>query len=167
MSLLGLSNPSTNSYRRLVPGYEAPVSLAFGQGNRSAAIRIPSYATPQQRRIELRTVDATCNPYLAYAGMLMAGIDGVKHDLNAEKLGFGPYNQDLYDLPARETGRIEEVPASLATALSALEEDHEYLTVGGVFSAAQIAHWIEAKKDELKQIRGRPHPYEFSLYYNL
>jgi len=166
-SLLGLTNPSTNSYRRLVPGYEAPVSLAFGQGNRSAAIRIPSYATPQQRRIELRTVDATCNPYLAYAGMLMAGIDGVKHDLNAEKLGFGPYNQDLYDLPARETGRIEEVPASLATALSALEEDHEYLTVGGVFSAAQIAHWIEAKKDELKQIRGRPHPYEFSLYYNL
>lgn len=165
--LLGLTNPSTNSYCRLVPGYEAPILLAFGEGNRSAAIRIPSYATPQQRRIELRTVDATCNPYLAYAGMLMAGIDGIKNNLNAEKLGFGPYNQDLYDLSIEETSKIEQVPANLADALSALEEDHDYLTVGGVFSAEQIAHWVNAKRDELSQIRRRPHPYEFSLYYNL
>jgi len=112
-------------------------------------------------------VDATCNPYLAYAGMLMAGIDGIKHNLNAEKLGFGPYNQDLYDLSTEETRKIEQVPDNLATALSALEEDHDYLTVGGVFDVKQIAHWIEAKKDELNQIRRRPHPYEFSLYYNL
>lgn len=99
--------------------------------------------------------------------MLMAGIDGIKNNLNAEKLGFGPYNQDLYDLSTKETSKIEQVPDNLAVALSALEEDHDYLTVGGVFGAEQIAHWVKAKRDELSQVRRRPHPYEFSLYYNL
>lgn len=166
-SLLALTNPSTNSYRRLVPGYEAPVSFTFGQENRSAAIRIPTYATPEQRRIELRTIDATCNPYLAYAGMLMAGIDGIKRNLNAEALGFGPYNQDLYNLSVKEAEGIMHAPADLGEALRALEEDHDYLTAGGVFREEQIVHWIKAKREELSQLRRRPHPYEFSLYYNL
>ena len=166
-SLFGLTNPSTNSYCRLVPGYEAPVSLAFGEGNRSAAIRIPGYATPAERRIELRTVDATCNPYLAYAGMLMAGIDGIKRNLNAVELGFGPYNQDLYNLSAEEAEKIAQAPTDLGEALCALEEDHDYLTAGGVFGEDQIANWITVKREEESQLRKRPHPYEFLLYYNL
>ena len=166
-SLFGLTNPSTNSYCRLVPGYEAPVSLAFGEGNRSAAIRIPGYATPAERRIELRTVDAMCNPYFAYAGMLMAGIDGIKRNLNAKNLGFGPYNQDLYNLSAEETEKIAQAPTDLGEALCALEEDHDYLTAGRVFTEEQIAHWIEVKREEVRQLHRRPHPYEFSLYYDL
>ena len=166
-SLFALTNPSTNSYCRLVPGYEAPVSLAFGGENRSAAIRIPGYATPEERRIELRTVDATCNPYLAYAGMLMAGIDGIKRNLNAKELGFGPHNQDLYNLSAEEAKKIAQAPADLGEALCALKEDHDYLTAGGVFEEEQITHWIKVKREELTLVRRRPHPYEFSLYYNL
>jgi len=166
-SLFGLTNPSTNSYCRLVPGYEAPVSLAFGEGNRSAAIRIPEYATPEERRIELRTVDATCNPYFAYAAMLMAGIDGIKRNLNAVDIGFGPYNQDLYNLSAEEAEKIAQAPTDLGEALCALEEDHDYLTAGGVFAEEQIAHWIKVKRQESRQPRRRPHPYEFSLYYDL
>ena len=166
-SLSGLTNPSTNSYCRLVPGYEAPVSLAFGEGNRSAAIRIPGYATPTERRIELRTVDATCNPYFAYAAMLMAGIDGIKRNLNAMKLGFGPHNQDLYNLSAEEAEKIAQAPADLGEALCALEEDHDYLTAGRVFTEEQIAHWIKVKREEESQPRKRPHPYEFSLYYDI
>jgi len=166
-SLFGLTNPSTNSYCRLVPGYEAPVSLAFGEGNRSATIRIPGYATPAERRIELRTVDATCNPYFAYAGMLMAGIDGIKRNLNAAKLGFGPYSQDLYDLSAEEMEKIAQAPTNLGEALCALEEDHDYLIAGGVFEEDKIANWIKVKREEERQLRRRPHPYEFSLYYDL
>ena len=166
-SLFALTNPSTNSYCRLVPGYEAPVSLTFGEENRSAAIRIPGYATPEERRIELRTVDATCNPYLAYAGMLMAGIDGIKRNLNAKELGFGPHNQDLYHLSAEEAEKITQAPADLGEALCALEEDHDYLTAGGVFAQEQITHWIKVKREELTLVRRRPHPYEFSLYYDL
>ena len=166
-SLCGLTNPSTNSYCRLVPGYEAPVSLAFGEGNRSAAIRIPRYATPAERRIELRTIDATCNPYFAYAGMLMAGIDGIKRNLNAKELGFGPYNQDLYKLPADQAAKIAQAPADLSEALCALEEDHDYLTAGGVFAEDQIANWIAIKREEMNQLRRRPHPHEFLLYYDL
>ncbi len=165
--LFGLTNPSTNSYCRLVPGYEAPVSLAFGEGNRSAAIRIPGYATAAQRRIELRTVDATCNPYFAFAGMLMAGIDGIKRNLNAIKLGFGPYSQDLYDLSAKQLQKIVQAPASLGEALQALEQDHDYLTNGDVFDEDQIRQWIGTKREEERQLRRRPHPYEFSLYYDL
>ena len=166
-SLFGLTNPSTNSYCRLVPGYEAPVSLAFGEGNRSAAIRIPGYAAPAERRIELRTIDATCNPYFAYAAMLMAGIDGIKRNLNATELGFGPYSHDLYHLSAKELRKIAQAPADLGEALHALEDDHDYLIAGGVFEEEQLTHWIEAKRKEESQLRRRPHPYEFSLYYDL
>ena len=165
--LCGLTNPSTNSYCRLVPGYEAPVSLAFGEGNRSAAIRIPGYATPTERRIELRTVDATCNPYFAYTAMLMAGIDGIKRNLNAVELEFGPYNQDFYNLSAEEAEKVAQAPTNLGEALCALEKDHEYLTAGGVFTEEQIAYWIKVKREEERQLRRRPHPYEFSLYYDL
>jgi glutamine synthetase len=165
-SLFGLTNPSTNSYRRLVPGYEAPVSLAFGEGNRSAAVRIPSYTTPHRRRIELRTVDATCNPYLAYAAILMAGLDGIKRGLNAKKLGFGPYNQDLYTLAEEDKRKIKHAPTSLNEALSALEKDHDYLLAGEVFDERLIEQWIQIKNEELDQLRRRPQPYEFSLYYN-
>lgn len=166
-SLSGLTNPSTNSYCRLVPNYEAPVTLAFGEGNRSAAIRIPGYATAEERRIELRTADATCNPYLAYAGMLMAGLDGIKRNLNAVDLGFGPHKNDLYNLSPEAAEKLVQVPADLGEALSALEDDHDYLTAGGVFEKEQIARWIELKRKDQRGLRSRPHPYEFSLYYNL
>jgi len=165
--LFGLTNPSTNSYCRLVPGYEAPVSLAFGEGNRSASIRIPSYATPAQRRIELRTLDATCNPYFAFSAMLMAGIDGIKNNLNASKLGFGPYNQDLYNLSEKQLKDIKQAPTSLGEALEALKHDHDYLTKRNVFDEDQIERWIDIKSEEQQQLQRRPHPYEFSLYYDL
>ena len=164
-SLMALTNPSTNSYRRLVSGYEAPVCFSFGEGNRSAAIRIPGYAMPSQKRIELRTIDAACNPYLAYAAMLMAGIDGIKHNLNAVELGFGP--QDTDAMPRDEASLIRRLPLNLGEALHALEEDQDYLIAGGVFEEGQIGRWIRCKKEEQEQINNRPHPYEYSLYYNL
>lgn len=166
-SLMALTNPSTNSYRRLVPGYEAPISLTFGVGNRSAAIRIPEYATPEERRIELRTLDATCNPYLAYTAMVMAGLDGIQHNWNAERLGFGPYQQNLYSLSGEEQSKITQMPVDLEGALCALEEDHDYLLAGSVFDEAYLAHWITVKREEISQVRRRPHPYEFLLYYTL
>jgi len=166
-SLCALTNPSTNSYRRLVPGYEAPVWFTFGEGNRSAAIRIPRYSSPQERRIELRTGDATCNPYLAYSAMLMAGIDGIKRNLNAVDLGFGPHDQNLYAIPQESAARLETAPVSLENALDHLEADHEYLLAGDVFSSAQVAHWIATKQCEARAVGDRPHPYEFSLYFDL
>ena len=166
-SLCALTNPSTNSYRRLVPGYEAPVWLAYGEGNRSAAIRIPRYASALEQRIELRTGDATCNPYLAYAGMLMAGIDGIRKRLNAADLGLGPHNRDLYAVPEESKARLETAPVNLEDALTCLETDHEYLLAGGVFSADQISRWVYSKRLEAQDVRNRPHPYEFSLYFDL
>jgi len=162
-SLMGFTNPSTNSYRRLVPGYEAPVNLVFGSGNRSAAIRVPAYASGDKTRIELRTLDATCNPYLAFAAVLMAGIDGVDNGRDARRLGFGPY--DDMDLYANGSGEV--APRSLTEALAALEEDHDYLLKGGVFSEALIEDWIASKRDEGSLITDRPHPHEFALYYDL
>ena len=166
-SLCALTNPSTNSYRRLVPGYEAPVWFAFGEGNRSAAIRIPRYASAEERRMELRTADATCNPYLAYAGMLMAGIDGIERGLHATKLGLGPLNENLYSIPADTRAHLEAAPVNLEDALTYLEEDHDYLLNGGVFSADQIENWIQVKRQEARSVRNRPHPYEFPLYFDL
>lgn len=164
-SLMALTNPSTNSYRRLVPGYEAPISFTFGEGNRSAAIRIPEYASPQERRIELRTLDATCNPYLAYAAMLMAGIDGIVHDWNAERLGYGARSEDLGGLSEEGRKTLGQIPVDLAEALGALEADRDYLLAGSVFTETQLARWIEVKQEEINQIRRRPHPHEFELYY--
>jgi glutamine synthetase len=166
-SLSALTNPSTNSYRRLVPGYEAPVWFAYGMANRSAAVRIPRYASARERRMELRTPDATCNPYLAYAAMLMAGLDGIKRDLDASELGLGPYDQNLYDCPAEITDRLETAPVNLEDALRCLEEDHDYLLAGGVFSEEQIANWVNIKRQEARNVRNRPHPYEFPLYFDL
>ncbi len=166
-SLCAWTNPSTNSYRRLVPGYEAPVWFAFGEGNRSAAIRIPRYASARERRMELRTPDATCNPYLAYAAMVMAGLDGIRNDLDARRLGLGPHNDNLYAALAEGETPLQAAPVDLEEALCALEADHDYLTVGGVFSSQQIDHWIAIKREEARTVRDRPHPYEFSLYFDL
>jgi len=162
-SLMGLTNPSTNSYKRLVPGYEAPVNLVFGSGNRSAAVRVPTYASGDKTRIELRTMDATCNPYLAFAAILMAGIDGIDNDQNASRLGLGPY--DDTDLYANGSGEV--APRALFEALAALEEDHDYLLKGGVFSEELLERWIALKREEASIIADRPHPHEFALYYDL
>jgi glutamine synthetase len=160
-ALLAFCAPTTNSYRRLVPGYEAPVNLVYSQRNRSAAIRIPMYsASAKAKRIEFRCPDATANPYLAFAAMLMAGIDGVENDLDPGS----PADYDLFEDPS---GRIAQVPGSLAEALDALESDHSFLTRGGVFSEDLIRTWIEYKREnEVDVVRLRPHPAEFALYYD-
>lgn len=168
-SLLALTNPSTNSYKRLVPGYEAPVNLFFSAGNRSAAIRVPKYARdPLTKRIEFRPPDATCNPYLAMSAMLLAGIDGIKKNMDPHDMGFGPFDQNLF-APQHDSLRkqIKSCPASLEEALKALEDDHEYLTQGDVFREDILSTWIEYKAArEHMEVRNRPHPYEISLYYN-
>lgn len=167
-SLLALCSPSTNSYKRLVPGYEAPVNLVFSSRNRSAAVRIPMYSDdPKTKRIEFRPPDATCNPYLAFSAMLMAGIDGIKNKIDPTKAGFGPINKNIYHLPEAEKAKIKSVPGSLDQALAALEADHKYLTQGGVFSNEFIQGWIDYKvENEIDPVRIRPHPYEMYLYYD-
>jgi glutamine synthetase len=167
-AVMALTNPSTNSYRRLVPGYEAPVSAIFSLGNRSAAIRIPKYANrPESARMEFRPPDATCNPYLAIAAQLMAGIDGVRRRTDPTSLGFGPYDEDVFSWPAEKRGQIKALPTSLDEALDALERDHEFLLEGDVFSREMIERWIKRKRAEERSVRDRPHPYEIELYYDL
>lgn len=163
-ALLALAAPTTNSYRRLVPGYEAPVNLVYSQRNRSAAIRIPVYSRkPALKRLEFRCPDPSCNPYLAFAAMLMAGLDGI-----ANKMDPGaPVDKDLYDLPPEEMARVPMVPGSLEDALDALEADHDFLLVGDVFTEELIEDWIAYKRrHELDAVRLRPHPWEFMLYYD-
>ncbi len=163
-AILGFSNPSTNSYKRLVPGFEAPVNLAYSQGNRSASVRIPLTGTnPKAKRLEFRCPDATCNPYLAFAAMLCAGIDGILNEIDP-----GPsLDVDIYDLSPEELSKIPSTPGSLEGALEALEKDHEFLTAGGVFTEDLIQTWIDYKmENEVKPMRLRPHPYEFSMYYD-
>jgi glutamine synthetase len=159
--LLAFCAPTTNSYRRLVPGYEAPVNLVYSQRNRSACIRIPMYSdSPKAKRIEFRCPDASANPYLAFAAMLMAGIDGIQKGLDAGE----PADFDLFE---EVHGGIAQVPGSLTEALDALEIDHEFLTAGGVFSAELLRTWIDYKRSsEVDVVRLRPHPAEFSLYYD-
>ncbi len=168
-ALLALTNPSTNSYKRLVPGYEAPVNLFFSLANRSAAIRVPKYTRdPLSKRIEFRPPDATCNPYLAMAAMLLAGIDGIKKKMDPSKLDFGPFDQNLF-APENESlrRRIKRVPVSLQEAMQALENDHEFLLAGDVFRQDTLKTWIEYKMaKEFMEVRNRPHPFEISLYYN-
>lgn len=164
-ALLALTNPTTNSYKRLVPGFEAPVNLAYSQGNRSASVRIPlSGSNPKAKRLEFRCPDATCNPYLAFAAMLCAGIDGIKNQIHpGESL-----DVDIYDLSPEELSKIPSTPGSLEGALEALEKDHKFLTDTGVFSEDLIQTWIEYKLDnEVNPMRLRPHPYEFALYYDV
>jgi len=163
-ALLAFTNPTTNSYKRLVPGFEAPVNLVYSQGNRSAAIRIPLTGDkPKAKRIEFRCPDATCNPYLAFAAMLCAGIDGIKNKIDPGDA----VDVDLYDLSPEELGKIPSTPSSLEGALEALENDHQFLTQGGVFTKEFVDNWIEFKLDnEINPLRLRPHPYEFALYYD-
>ncbi len=163
-ALLALTNPTTNSYKRLVPGFEAPVNLAYSQGNRSASIRIPLSGTnPKAKRLEFRCPDATSNPYLAFAAMLCAGIDGIKNQIDPGS----SLDVDIYDLTPEELSKIPSTPGSLDAALEALEKDHAFLTEPGVFTEDFINTWITYKLDnEVNPMRLRPHPYEFALYYD-
>jgi glutamine synthetase len=163
-ALLALTNPSTNSYKRLVPGFEAPVNLAYSQGNRSASIRIPlTGSNPKAKRLEFRCPDATANPYLAFAAMLCAGIDGIKNKIDPG----ASLDVDIYDLSPEELSKVPSTPGSLELALEALEKDHAFLTEPGVFTEDFINTWISYKLDnEVNPMRLRPHPYEFGLYYD-
>ncbi len=167
-SLCAFTNPSTNSYKRLVPGFEAPVTIGYATANRSSVIRIPAYAkSPDKKRFELRNPDATCNPYYAYAAILMAGMDGVLNKIDPRKNGWGPFDFNLFDLSEKDKKKIKHLPASLDEALCALEKDHEYLTKGGVFPKRLIEIWIDKKRKELDRISKIPTPVEFELYYDL
>jgi glutamine synthetase len=163
-ALLALAAPTTNSYRRLVPGYEAPVNLAYSQRNRSACCRIPMYfGHPHAKRIEFRCPDPTANPYLAFAAMLMAGIDGIINQIDPGD----PLDQNLYDLSPEEAAKVKQVPGSLGESLDALEADHDFLLRGDVFTPDLISTWLEYKRvNELDAVRLRPHPYEYFLYFD-
>ena len=164
-AILAFSNPTTNSYKRLVPGYEAPVNLVYSQRNRSAAVRIPLYSqSPKAKRLEFRCPDPSCNPYLAFSAMLMAGLDGIQNRIEPPD----PVDKDLYDLPPEELSKVPQVPGSLDAVLSALEEDQAFLKAGGVFTDDLIETWITYKREnEVDALRLRPHPWEFALYYDL
>jgi len=167
-ALLAFTNPSTNSYKRLVPGFEAPVSLSYGLANRSATVRIPKYvANEHEQRIEFRPPDGTCNPYLAMAAQLMAGIDGIVNGYDAAELGYGPYDVNIYQLPAEEQAKIQTIPTSLKEAMLALRQDHAFLLRGGVFTEELIDVWIRAKMAKYEDVRNRPHPYEMTLYFDV
>lgn len=166
-SLCAITNPSTNSFKRLIPGYEAPVTVGYAMSNRSAVIRIPAYAKdPKERRFELRNPDATCNPYFCYAAILMAGLDGVKNKIDPHANGWGPYDVNLYHLPEEEKKKLKGLPATLDAALDALEADHAYLTAGGVFPEELISNFINLKRAEVRELNAVPNPAEFDKYYN-
>ncbi len=167
-SLCAITNPSTNSFKRLVPGFEAPVTVGYATSNRSAVIRIPAYAkSPDKRRFELRNPDATCNPYFCYAAILMAGLDGIKNKIDPHEMGWGPYDCNLYHLPEEEKAKLQGLPTSLDEALTALENDHDYLTEAGVFPEELLKNFIKSKRAECRDIAKIPHPAEFEKYYNL
>ncbi|MBP3653765.1 MAG: type I glutamate--ammonia ligase [Clostridia bacterium] len=167
-SLCAITNPSTNSFKRLVPGFEAPVTVGYATSNRSAVIRIPAYAkAPDKRRFELRNPDATCNPYFCYAALLMAGLDGIKNKIDPHANGWGPYDFNLFNLPEEEKKKLKGLPTRLEDALDALEADHDYLTAGGVFPEELLKNFIKAKREECRQLSMIPHPAEFDRYYNL
>ncbi|TYQ16656.1 UNVERIFIED_CONTAM: glutamine synthetase [Acetivibrio alkalicellulosi] len=167
-ALCALTNPSTNSYKRLVPGYEAPVSICFATANRSAVIRIPAYAkSPMDKRFEIRNPDATCNPYFAYAAILMAGLDGINQKIDPSECGYGPYDINLYNLSKEEQSKIKFLPRSLDEALDALEKDYEFLLEGEVFTKRLIDIWIDRIRSESTRINQIPHPAEFEHYYDL
>ena len=163
-ALLAFCAPTTNSYRRLVPGYEAPINLVYSKRNRSACIRIPMYSeNPKAKRIEFRSPDPSANPYLAFSALLMAGLDGIKNKIEPP----APVDKDIYELEGEEKARIQSVPGSLSESLAALEDDHEFLLEGGVFTEDLIENWIEYKTTrEVEQVALRPHPWEFYLYHD-
>ena len=156
------ANASTNSYKRLVPGFEAPVMLAYSARNRSASIRIPFVPNPKGRRIEVRFPDPTANPYLCFTALLMAGLDGIKNKIHPGEAA----DKDLYDLPAEEAAAIPTVASSLEEALAALDADREFLTAGGVFSDDTIDAYIELKQEEVEKLNMTTHPVEFGMYYS-
>jgi len=164
-AILAFAAPTTNSYRRLVPGYEAPVNLVMSQRNRSACARIPVYSrSPKAKRVEFRPPDPSANPYLAFSAMLMAGLDGVRNKIEPPP----PIDKDLYELPPEEAANVALVPNSLDAALAALENDHDFLLEGGVFTPDVIETWLDYKRTrELDAVRLRPHPWEFHLYYDI
>jgi glutamine synthetase len=164
-AVLAFAAPTTNSYKRLVPGYEAPVNLVYSQRNRSAAVRIPLYSqSPKAKRLEFRCPDPSCNPYLAFSAMLMAGLDGIQNRIEPPD----PVDKDLYDLPPEQLAAVPQVPSSLEESLAALEADSTFLRAGGVFTDDLIDTWIAYKREnEVDAIRLRPHPYEFHLYYDI
>jgi glutamine synthetase len=164
-SILAFAAPTTNSYKRLVPGYEAPVNLVYSQRNRSASVRIPLYSkSPKAKRLEFRCPDPSCNPYLAFSAMLMAGLDGIQNRIEPPD----PVDKDLYDLPPEQLAAVPQVPSSLEEALDCLEADQDYLKAGGVFTNDLIDTWIAYKRlHEVDEIRLRPHPWEFMLYYDI
>jgi glutamine synthetase len=164
-ALIAICAPTVNSYRRLVPGFEAPVNLAYSQRNRSAACRIPMYSSdPKAKRVEFRCPDPSCNPYLAFAAMLMAGLDGIENRMAPGE----PMDKNLYDLPPEELDEVPTAPGSLEEALDALEADHQFLLKGDVFTGDVIETYIDYKRShEVDEIRLRPHPYEFFLYYDV
>lgn len=167
-SLCAFTNPSTNSFKRLVPGFEAPVTIGYATSNRSAVIRIPAYAkTPETKRFELRSPDATANPYYAYAAILMAGLDGIQRQIDPASRGWGPFDCNLYELPDEEKAKIKSLPRNLTEALDAMEADHEYLIAGGVFPEQLIKIWLQKKRAEANEIEQIPHPAEFKMYYDL
>ncbi len=163
-SILAFTNPTTNSYKRLVPGYEAPVNLAYSQRNRSASIRIPMYSnSPKSKRVEFRCPDPSGNPYLGFSAILMAGLDGILNRIDPGE----PLDKDIYDMPAEELANVPSTPESLSAALRALEDDHEFLLKGDVFTDDVIETWIKYKfEKEIKPMALQPHPYEFGLYYD-
>ena len=163
-SLLAFTNPSTNSFHRLVPGFEAPVNLVDSARNRSACIRIPlTGSNTKAKRVEFRCPDPAANPYLAFAAMLMAGLDGIQGRIEPP----APIDKDLYELPPEEHAKVEQVPTSLEAVLDALEADHDYLLAGDVFTPDLISEWVQIKRGEIAAIQQRPHPYEFDLYYSI
>jgi glutamine synthetase len=163
-ALTAFTNPTTNSYKRLIPGFEAPVNLAYSARNRSAAIRIPTYSpNPKAKRIEFRTPDPAANPYIAFAALLLAGLDGIQNRIDPGD----PLDKNLYELPPEELAKVPSVPDSLAGALEALEADHEFLLKGDVFNKDFIGNWIEMKSKEYDALRVRTHPYEFFMYFDL
>jgi glutamine synthetase len=163
-ALLAFAAPTTNSYRRLVPGYEAPIKLAYSARNRSACVRIPTYSSaPAARRLEFRSPDPMCNPYLSFSAMLMAGLDGVKRKIEPPK----PVDADLYELEGEEADRVKDLPGSLTEVLDALEADQDFLLVDGVFTSDLIDNYIAYKREyEVDAVALRPHPFEFFLYYD-
>jgi len=166
-ALLAIAAPTTNSYKRLVPGFEAPVNLVFSKGNRSAAVRIPITESPKAKRVEFRSPDAAANPYLLFAALLMAGLDGIRNKIEPSEHGYGPVDRDLYSLSAEELREIRSVPGSLHESLDALEADHAFLLEGGVFTEDVLEKYIGFKRDQANEINLRPVPIEFSLYYDV
>jgi glutamine synthetase len=167
-SLLAFCAPTTNSYRRLVPHYEAPVNVAYSKRNRSAIIRIPMYYSgkghAKSKRIEFRAPDPMANPYFAFPAILMAGLDGIKRKIDPVKAGFGPLDKNIWELSGEEKEKIDSVPGSLGESLNALEKDHGYLLEGGVFTEDILSMHIDLKRAEVHEVGLRPTPYEFHLY---